>query len=387
MRIIKLQLKNWKNFTDVDVKLSKRTFIVGANASGKSNLLDSLRFLHDISKLGGGLSKALSDRGGMKKIRSLSARNQPQVEIKVDLEDTVNNKNVIWSYHISLIQESRGAHRILIDKEVVKCNGKIILDRPDSNDKKDPLRLTQTGLEQINVNSEFRELYTFFQEISYNHLIPQIIRQPELFFNTNIKMGDDSYGFHFMEKIIKTPANQRAARLKKIEKALRIAVPQLSNLTETRDENGVPHLEALYEHWRPNAGKQQESQFSDGTIRLIGLLWSILDGKSLILLEEPELSLHPGIIRKIPQIITNLTKKKGKDIQIILSTHSPDLLSDGSITASEIVLLDMKKAGTKVSTAADIEEVKTLLESGMGADEVVLPYISPNNIEQLELVF
>lgn len=387
MRIIKLQLKNWKNFTDVDVKLSKRTFIVGANASGKSNLLDSLRFLHDISKLGGGLAKALSDRGGMKKIRSLSARNQPQVEIKVDLEDVVNNKNVIWSYHISLIQESRGAHRILIDKEVVKRNGKIILNRPDSDDKKDPLRLTQTGLEQINVNSEFRELYTFFQEISYSQLIPQIIRQPELFFDTNVKMGDDSYGFHFMEKIIKTPANQRATRLKKIEQALRIAVPQLSNLTETRDENGVPHLEALYEHWRPNAGKQQESQFSDGTIRLIGLLWSILDGRSLILLEEPELSLHPGIIRKIPQIITNLSKRKGKDIQILVSTHSPDLLSDGSITAGEIVLLDMKKVGTEVKTAEDIEEVKTLLEFGMGADEVVLPYISPKNIEQLELVF
>ena len=385
MRIINLQLKNWKNFTDVDVKLSKRTFIVGANASGKSNLLDSLRFLHDISKLGGGLAKALDDRGGMKKIRSLSARNQPQVEIKVDLEDLVNNKNVLWSYNISLIQESRGLHRVLIEKEVVKKNGKLILNRPDPEDRTDPLRLTQTGLEQINVNSEFRELYTFFQEISYNHLIPQIIRQPELFFNTNVKIGDDSFGFHFMEKIIKTPANQRGARLRKIEQALKIAVPQLSNLTETRDENGVPHLEALYEHWRPNAGKQQESQFSDGTIRLIGLLWSILDGKSLILLEEPELSLHPGIIRKIPQIITNLTKRKGKDIQILLSTHSPDLLSNGSITAGEIILLDMKKVGTDVKTAEEIEEVKIILESGMGADEVVIPYICPKNIEQLEL--
>ena len=235
MRITRIQLKNWKNFTNVDIKLSKRSFIVGANASGKSNLLDSFRFLHDISKPGGGLSKALADRGGLKKIRSLSARNQPQVEIKVDLEDTVNNKNEIWSYNISLIQESRGAHRILIDKEVVKHDGMIILNRPDADDKEDPLRLTQTGLEQINVNSGFRELYTFFQEISYNHLVPQIIRQPELFFNTNVKIGDDSYGFHFMERILKTNKKQRDARLKKIEKALRIAVPHLKNLTETRD--------------------------------------------------------------------------------------------------------------------------------------------------------
>ncbi len=385
MQIKRLQLLNWKNFTKVDVELAKRCFIVGPNASGKSNLLDSLRFLHDITKPGGGLSKALSDRGGIKKIRSLSARREPQVEIRVELEDAVKGKKTTWSYLLSLKQESRGAHRNLINREVVTKNGKIILNRPDEDDEKDILRLTQTSIEQINVNTDFRELYSFFQEIGYIHLIPQLIRQPELFFNTSVKVDDDSYGFHFMEKIVHTPQKTRKARLKKIEKALRIAVPQLTNLTEALDTSGVPHLEVMYEHWRPNAGKQQENQFSDGTIRLIGLLWTLLEGKSLILMEEPELSLHPGIVKRIPQIMVNLTESNKKGTQIMISTHSPDLLSDTSISAREILMLDAKKEGTEVKTAETVPEVKTLLESGMSPDEVVLSHISPKNIEELNL--
>jgi hypothetical protein len=73
-------------------------------------------------------------------------------------------------------------------------------------------------------------------------------------------------------------------------------VPQLEQLEFTRDAvTGRPHLQALYSHWRPNAGLQREDQFSDGTLRLLGLLWALLEGDSLLLLEEPELSLNAGI--------------------------------------------------------------------------------------------
>jgi AAA15 family ATPase/GTPase len=43
-----LRLKNWKNFQSVEVDLPLRVFLVGPNASGKSNLLDVFRFLRDL---------------------------------------------------------------------------------------------------------------------------------------------------------------------------------------------------------------------------------------------------------------------------------------------------------------------------------------------------
>ncbi|MCC6131338.1 MAG: AAA family ATPase [Acidobacteria bacterium] len=55
MLVTRLVLKNWRNFLAVDVGLRDRAFLVGPNASGKSNLLDSLLFLRDLAKESGGL--------------------------------------------------------------------------------------------------------------------------------------------------------------------------------------------------------------------------------------------------------------------------------------------------------------------------------------------
>jgi hypothetical protein len=86
MIVSRIKLKNWRNFQKVDVPLRERMFIVGPNASGKSNFLDVFRFLRDIAKSeGGGLQKAVRDRGGISKLRCLLARRDPQIEIEVHL--------------------------------------------------------------------------------------------------------------------------------------------------------------------------------------------------------------------------------------------------------------------------------------------------------------
>ena len=67
MIISRIALKNWRNFEDVEVNLTDRVFVVGPNAAGKSNLLDVFRFLRTIAQSeGGGLQKALKDRGGLR---------------------------------------------------------------------------------------------------------------------------------------------------------------------------------------------------------------------------------------------------------------------------------------------------------------------------------
>jgi predicted ATPase len=79
-------IKNWRNFPRVDIDLSERQFLVGPNASGKSNFLDVFRFLRDIASAeGGGLQKAVKDRGSVSKIRHLVARRDPEVAIEVHL--------------------------------------------------------------------------------------------------------------------------------------------------------------------------------------------------------------------------------------------------------------------------------------------------------------
>jgi predicted ATPase len=188
----------------------------------------------------------------------------------------------------------------------------------------------------------------FFDSVGYLHLVPQLLRHPEAFSGPGIP--GDPYGRSFLERVARTSEGTRKARLRKIEAALKVAVPQLKELTDVKDETGIPHLEAVYQHWRPRGAKQREDQFSDGTLRLIGLLWSLLESDSMLLLEEPELSLNSGIIRKLPALMYRIQRQKKR--QILISTHSSDLLSDPGIGGEEVLLLTPSEEGTRVELAS-----------------------------------
>ena len=310
----------------------------------------------------------------------MSARQNPKIEIEVHLSD-YSSHQPIWIYAIGITQQTRGYRQPILAYERVWKRNEIIVDRPDIDDEKDELRRTQTHLEQISANANFREIAKFFESVLYLHLVPQLLRYPEVFSGPGI--SEDPFGRSFLERITKTPEKTRKSRLTKIENALRSAVPQLKHLTDIKDEMGVPHLEAVYEHWRPQAGKQREDQFSDGTLRLIGLLWSLLESDSLLLLEEPELSLNAAIVKKLPSLMYRIQRQKKR--QIILTTHSADLLEDEGIGGEEILLLTPSLEGTKVTTASSIDNVRDLLEGGLSIAEAVLPLTKPSEINQLEI--
>jgi predicted ATPase len=364
MFISHITLKNWKNFHLVDIDVSQRLFIIGPNASGKSNFLDALRFMRDITKQGGGLQYAVAQRGGISKIRSLSARNQSDIEISV----TFNDSGVKWFYSLVFAQNGHGNHEIYVKKELIKKNETELLCRPTGADKADPELLTQTHLEQITTNKEFREISRFFSSIGYLHLVPQLLKYPEAFLGSDLP--EDPFGKGFLRKIAKTAEKNRSRWLSKIQEAVKDAVPQLESLHYTEDA-GIPHLEVLYKHWRAHGAKQNETQLSDGTLRLIGLLWSLFENPGLLLLEEPELSLHTAIVENLASILYSAQRAKKK--QILLTTHSPDLLSDDSISLSEILMLTPSSDGTEAELASSKNDVVNLLKSGFSPAESVFP--------------
>jgi len=383
MIVSHITLKNWRNFQSVDVDMGNRVFLVGPNASGKSNFLDVFRFMRDITKQGGGLQKAISDRGGIAKIRCLAARRESDVEIDVSLAETATEET-LWRYAIGIKQEVRGYRNPYLIYERVWEGDQQMLNRPDHADEKDRLRLTQTHLEQISLNQPFRDISKFFDSVQYLHLVPQLVRYPSAFPGPGIP--GDPYGQNFLERVAKTNARTRRSRLKKIEGALRVAVPHLKQLTDIKDKSGIPHLEATYEHWRPKGAKQREDQFSDGTLRLIGLLWALLEGDSLLLLEEPELSLNAGIVSKLPALMHRLQQqKKSRQRQVMLSTHSADMLSDKGIGGEEVLLLSPSKEGTDVKVASSIREIRDLLEGGLSVADAVLPRTAPQDAHQMVL--
>lgn len=381
--ITHLTAKNWRNFRSIDVDLRERQFIVGPNASGKSNFLDIFRFLRDIAKSeGGGLQKAIKDRSGVSKVRSLAARRDPEIAITVSLGEPDDDLPA-WRYSLAIRQEERGRRLPVVSYERVWRGNAQIVDRPNREDDADPQRLTQTYLEQIGSNAEFRTVSRYLQTITYLHLVPQLLRHADQIQGRVIE--DDPFGQAFLERIARTTEKTRKSRLAAIQKSVQVAVPQLKQLQFTRDgDTSRPHLQALYSHWRPNAGWQREDQFSDGTLRLIALLWSLLEGESLLLLEEPEQSLNAGIVSQLAPVIHRLQKRRRR--QILISTHSADLLADRGIDGREILMLTPAAEGTEVCAASDVADIRALLESGFSPAEVVLSRSRPRGVEQLSLI-
>ncbi|WP_373981071.1 AAA family ATPase [Achromobacter sp. JD417] len=383
MLITRLKLKNWRNFKNLDIPLRSRTYIIGANASGKSNLLDVFRFLRDICRpAGGGLQKAIEDRGGLKKLRCLQARTDNEIEIHVEISEEADSP-AIWEYTLAFKPEGKGLHRVLVTREIVTRAGRSepVLRRPDKEDGKDVLRRTQTAIEQINSNTQFRDVADFFSETTYLHLVPQLLKHSEI--ASRIVEGDP-FGQGLLQRIAKTPQKTRDARLRRIQQSLEKAVPQFNQLRFEQDKiTGLPHLMASYQHWRTHGAWQREDQFSDGTLRLLGLLWMLQESNSLLLLEEPELSLNDAIVAHIPLMIDRvLRKQKAFGRQVIITTHSEALLGN-PLDGRAIILLEPAPDGTLARIANTTE--LALMQEGLSPADVLLPKTRPQGVDQLGL--
>ena len=378
MKITHVSVSNWRNFKNADFEVPDRLFVVGPNAAGKSNLLDVFRFLGDLARADGGLASAMSRRGGLRKVRSLFSRNNAHGKVVIDV--TLRDGDDTWRYRLAIAGEAGGRNRPIVAEERVEKNGSVLLHRPDEQDDHDPELLTQTHLEQITANREFRAVAEHFARVYYFHLVPQVIRQDA----PGLRAVDDPYGGDFIAQMNDVPERTRRAWLRRMEQALKAAVPGFESLTIETDSAGRPHLIAGYKNWRSQPTRQDEKDFSDGTLRLIGLLWTIIKSPSssgALLLEEPDLSLNTAIVRVLPTLLAQV--RRSQDLQILLSTHAPEILDDEGVSPVEVLVLQVGTDGSTAEVLAEIPRAMEDLELGLTTSDVVAALIEPGDLTNL----
>ena len=157
-------------------------------------------------------------------------------------------------------------------------------------------------------------------------------------------------------------------------------MPQLAAITFERDQTtGQPHLRARFDNWRAHDVWQREDQLSDGTLRLIGLFWALLERGGPLLLEEPEISLNRDIVLRLAGLIYRLSvpvrRRRGDERyserrQVILTTHSPDLLCDQGIDGWEVICITPGRDGSTVKTMAEEYGMRDVLKAGVMPGEI-----------------
>ena len=367
----RIRLKNWRNFESADVQLARRVFVVGQNASGKSNFLDAFRFLHDLVVPGGGFLKAVEDRGGVKAIRWFGARRDPNVLIEVDVSTDGKER---WRYRIKFgLQQSTG--KPVVKEECIwRREGEeweSVLERRLGRGEEAGL-FEQTYVEQRAVSANFKSLVDAFASVSYVHLAPQIIREPAI---RRYVPSLEWLGADWLKKVMSTNRRTTRARFRRIKDALRsVTGLQVEEIDAEMAEEG-PILRVRCSNWRSYGLLQDERILSDGSIRLIVLLWSLLEKGGPLLWEEPEESLHPAVVRQLPPLFAQVQREGGR--QVILTTHSPDLLHDEGISGDEIILLQPQGDKTEAIEATKKAAVRELLRRGIPPGEVVLDVVAP----------
>ena len=375
LRFTRIRLKNWKNFLDAEVALKDRVFLIGPNASGKSNFLDVFRFLHDLAHEEGGLRRAVNERGGVSKIRSLWARKKPEILIEADVGTEEKPKQ--WTYRLVFSQTPQA--QPIVKEELVQHEGEIKLHRTTEEPESER---TQTYLEQASKNQDFLEMVEFFRSIHYRHVVPQLIRQRKryLYYGS----GPDPYGYDLLAQIAEVPKKTREARLRRIQDILLRVIPGLQSLEFFQDKNGAPHLRLKFRNWRPRGAWQDEQDLSDGTLRLIGFLWALLErNKKVLLLEEPELSLHAYVVRQIPYLLAQAQRFAPK--QIIVSTHSLEMFREKTargVALGEILLLIPGKEGSEIRRAQDFAEIHQVVEAGLSPADLLEDATAPPELKQ-----
>ncbi len=330
-------LKNYKSIAACDVQLQPLTFLVGRNGSGKSNFLDALRFVADA--LNYSLEHAIRDRGGIDDVRRRS-RGHPN-HFSIGFEFTLPNHGN-GGYTISIGARPRGGYAVqsetcILQNEYFDINNK---DSVVTTTVKAAPAAVPDRLYLVNASGlpEFRPVYDAFSQMGFHNFNPDKIRDLQAPDPRDVLACDGSN--------ITSVLNQLSPSVKEdIEEYLALVVPGVHSV----DVEKFGPKETL-EFRQDMAGDKHRWRFlannmSDGTLRVLGILVALYQCVPLVGIEEPETALHPAASGVLLDGLRDAAHKR----QIIITSHSPDLLDNKDLDVDSILAVEAQDGNTIIA--------------------------------------
>ena len=348
--IHRVKLRNYKSIGRCDVQLGSLAILVGPNGSGKSNFLDALALTRQALDMT--LDHALRERGGINEVRRRSGGHPSNfsIELQFTLEDGITQG--LYSFEVTSGRNGGFSVRKetcevglptpmspltrfeVREGSLKESTLRVSLPRPAAD------RLYLVSASNID---EFRPVYDALTRMAFYSFSPDVMRRPQPPDPGDILQPDGQN----LASVIASLEKRNNSAYTLIQKYLKEITPGVEGVGRIT----VGNLETLLFRQQV-AGQKAAWRFpainmSDGTLRALAVLTALLQGDgtspSLIGIEEPEVALHPAAVGILWDAIQD-----GQDLtQVLVTTHSPDLLDRKDI-AADVILATNSEEGTTV---------------------------------------
>lgn len=357
----RVQLRHYRSIVTCDVHLGPLTMLVGPNGSGKSNFLDALRLT--AQALDENLDNALRERGGVGEVRRRSRRSA-NLGIRIDF--VIGEDAVVGHYVFQIAATGDGGYRVSREQ----CRVVAVDQRVDSFDVRNgelvdstqPVmppavsdRLFLTSAAGIDV---FRSVYDGLSAITVYNINPDAMRSPQKPETGELLRRDGSN----VASVFGRLRRERQAAKERIVQYLSRIVPGVIDV----DRKALPGWDTI--EFRQEIGNEPHpwrfpgSSMSDGTLRALGVLVALFGGTTALAspvgIEEPESALHPAAAG----LLLDALRDASEDRQVLVTTHSPDLLDSPMIRPEELLAV---RAADGVTTIGKVDDAghKAIKES------------------------
>ena len=325
MSLSRIVLQGFKSIRECDLTLENVNILIGPNGAGKSNFIGFFKMIREI--LEGRLQRYISKNGGPDAVLHFSRKTTSQIAAelyfgnngyKFTLEPTNDNrmmfaKECLWwnqrgdwdemSGHFETVFEKNiGSSRAIYDYTIPAMKRWVVYHFHDTSDS---------------------------SSIKQRHGI-----------NDNLYLREDASNLAAFLYLLK---NNYSKEYERLVKTIRLVAPFFKDFFLRPQPDNADQIELEWVE-RNSDVPFKAHLFSDGTLRFICLATVLLQPDELrpdtILLDEPELGLHPAAIH----ILGTLIRSVSQSSHIILSTQSTDLLNE--FEAKDIIVADRDKGWT-----------------------------------------
>lgn len=348
-------IRNYKSIGYCDLSLGALTILVGRNGAGKSNFLDALKFVLD--GLDTSLDHAIKQRGGLDSVRRKSTGHPRNFAIELSLL-LPDYYKAIYGFEISAA--GRGVFAVKTERLRIRtfsgneaASYSVSGGELESHSAELMPPVTHDRLYLVTAASlpEFRPVYDALRAMGFYNLNPDEMKKLQSPDAGELLHRD---GGNIASVIARLAMHEKSA-LRRVKQYLHTIVPSVTDF----ERIPVGPSETL-QFRQPVKGADHDWRFyaqnmSDGTLRALGALVAVhqrVNGSiptNLIGIEEPETALHPAASGALMDALS----EAAEDTQVIVTSHSPELLDAEEIHANNILVAESYEGQTHITELDD----------------------------------